>query len=63
MKPLLAVLKMKNNKSLKHTCLLQRDDHCAGAERVPRRAVVGGQEVRLHYVVDGEGGEDAAALG
>lgn len=45
------------------TLLLQRDDHGAGAERVPGRAVVGGQEVGLHHVVDGERGEDAAALG
>lgn len=65
MKPLLAVLplmKLTNTEFLKHTGLLQRDDHGARSERVPGRAVVGGQEVRLHHVIDGEGGEDAAAL-
>lgn len=46
-----------------HTPLFQRYDHGAGSERVPGRAVVGGQEVRLHHVVDGERGEDAATLG
>lgn len=47
----------------KHTSLLQGDDHGARAKRIPGRAVVGGQEVGLHHIVDGEGGEDAAALG
>lgn len=47
---------------MKHTGLLQRDDHGARAEGVPGRAVVSGQEVGLHHVVDGEGGEDATAL-
>lgn len=48
---------------VKHTLLHQGDDHGAGAKRIPGRAVVGGQEVGLHHIVDGEGGEDAAALG
>lgn len=48
--------------AFQHTSLLQRDDHGARAEGVPGRAVVGGQEVGLHHVVDGEGREDAAAL-
>lgn len=46
----------------KHTSFLQGDDHGARAKRIPGRAVVGGQEVGLDHVVDGEGGEDAAAL-
>lgn len=46
-----------------HTRLLQGDDHRAGSEGVPGGAVVGGVEVRLHDVVDGEGGEDGPALG
>lgn len=45
-----------------HTRLLQGDDHGAGSEGVPGGAVVGRVEVRLHDVVDGEGGEDGAAL-
>lgn len=45
------------------TLLFQRDDHGPGAEGVPGRAVVRGQEVRRHHVVDGERGEDAPALG
>lgn len=47
---------------MKHTGLLQCDDHGARAERVPGCAVVSGQEVGLHHVVDGERGEDASAL-
>ena len=45
------------------TVLLQGDDHGAGSEGVPGRTVVGGVEVGLHHVVDGEGGEDSAPLG
>lgn len=45
------------------TRLLQCDDHGSRAKGVPGRAVVRGQEVRLHHVVDGERGEDAPALG
>lgn len=45
------------------TRLLQGDDHSARAERVPGRAVVGGQEVRLHHIVNSECGEDTATLG
>lgn len=45
------------------TVLLQGDDHGAGSEGVPGRTVVGGVEVGLHDVVDGEGGEDSAPLG
>ena len=46
-----------------HTRLLQGDDHRPGSEGVPGGAVVRRVEVRLHDVVDGEGGEDGPALG
>lgn len=55
-------MELKNNEFMKHTGLLQCDDHGARAERVPGCAVVSGQEVGLHHVVDGERGEDASAL-
>lgn len=45
-----------------HTSLLQGDDHGPGSEGVPGGTVVGGQEVSLHDVVDGEGGEDSPSL-
>ena len=47
---------------LLRTRLFQGDDHGAGSEGVPGGAVVGRVEVRLHDVVDGEGGEDGPAL-
>lgn len=45
------------------THLFQGDDHGAGSKGVPGGAVVRWVEVRLHDVVDGEGGEDGPALG
>lgn len=46
-----------------YTLFLQGDNHSARSEGVPGSAVVGGVEIRLHDIVDGEGGEDGSALG